>query len=38
MREITYAESVRETLRQQMLADDKVFLIGEDVGDRKSVV
>ena len=32
MREISYAEAVRETLRQQMLADDKVFLIGEDVG------
>jgi acetoin:2,6-dichlorophenolindophenol oxidoreductase subunit beta len=32
MREISYAEAIRETLRQQMLADDKVFLIGEDVG------
>ena len=32
MREISYAEAVRETLRQQMLADDKIFLIGEDVG------
>jgi pyruvate/2-oxoglutarate/acetoin dehydrogenase E1 component len=32
MREISYTEAVRETIRQQMLADDKVFLIGEDVG------
>jgi acetoin:2,6-dichlorophenolindophenol oxidoreductase subunit beta len=32
MREISYAEAVRETIRQQILANDKVFLIGEDVG------
>jgi acetoin:2,6-dichlorophenolindophenol oxidoreductase subunit beta len=32
MREISYTEAVRETIRQQMLIDDKVFLIGEDVG------
>jgi pyruvate/2-oxoglutarate/acetoin dehydrogenase E1 component len=32
MREISYAEAIRETIRQQILADDKVFLIGEDVG------
>ena len=32
MREISYAEAIRECLRQQMIADDKVFLIGEDVG------
>ena len=32
MREITYAEAVREALRQAMEADDRVFLIGEDVG------
>jgi len=32
MREISYAEAVRECLRQQMQADDKVFMIGEDIG------
>lgn len=32
MREITYVEAVREALRQAMAADDRVFLIGEDIG------
>ena len=32
MREISYAEALRECLRQQMQADDKVFMIGEDIG------
>lgn len=32
MREITYAEATREALRQAMRADDRVFLIGEDIG------
>jgi pyruvate/2-oxoglutarate/acetoin dehydrogenase E1 component len=32
MREITYAESIRECLRQQMRADDKIFMLGEDIG------
>ena len=32
MREISYSEAVRECLRQQMQADDKVFMIGEDIG------
>ncbi|TKJ30313.1 MAG: alpha-ketoacid dehydrogenase subunit beta [Chloroflexi bacterium B3_Chlor] len=32
MREITYAEAIREALRQEMARDDSVFLIGEDVG------
>lgn len=32
VREITYAEAVREALRQEMLRDQNVFLIGEDVG------
>ncbi len=32
MREISYAEAVRECLRQQMNVDDKVFMIGEDIG------
>ncbi|MBN1298276.1 MAG: alpha-ketoacid dehydrogenase subunit beta [Actinobacteria bacterium] len=31
-REISYAEAVRECLRQQMKADDKIFMLGEDVG------
>lgn len=32
MREITYLEAIREALRQEMQRDEKVFLIGEDVG------
>jgi acetoin:2,6-dichlorophenolindophenol oxidoreductase subunit beta len=32
MREISYTESVRECLRQQMHSDDKIFMIGEDIG------
>lgn len=32
MREITYAEAIREALRQEMTRDDSVFLFGEDVG------
>lgn len=32
MREITYAEAIREALRQEMRADQRVFLIGEDLG------
>jgi pyruvate/2-oxoglutarate/acetoin dehydrogenase E1 component len=32
MREITYVEAVREALRQAMQADERVFLIGEDIG------
>jgi len=32
MREITYAEAVREALRQEMQRDERVFLIGEDLG------
>lgn len=31
-REITYVEAVREALRQVMAADERVFLIGEDIG------
>ncbi len=31
-REITYAEAVREALRQAMRADERVFLLGEDIG------
>ena len=32
MREITYAEAIREALRQEMGRDESVFLMGEDVG------
>lgn len=32
MREITYAEAIREALRQEMQHDERVFLIGEDIG------
>jgi pyruvate/2-oxoglutarate/acetoin dehydrogenase E1 component len=32
VREITYAEAVREALAEAMTADDRVFLFGEDVG------
>jgi pyruvate dehydrogenase E1 component beta subunit len=32
MREITYAEAIREALRQEMQHDERVFLIGEDLG------
>ena len=32
MREITFAEAIREALREEMLRDERVFIIGEDVG------
>ncbi|MDO9545723.1 MAG: alpha-ketoacid dehydrogenase subunit beta [Pelolinea sp.] len=32
MREISYMEALREGLRQSMEKDDRVFLIGEDIG------
>ena len=32
MREVSYAEAVREALWQEMQRDERVFLIGEDVG------
>ena len=32
MREVSYAEAVREALRQEMQRDERGFLIGEDVG------
>jgi pyruvate dehydrogenase E1 component beta subunit len=31
-RDITYAEAVREALRQAMRQDERVFLLGEDIG------
>jgi len=32
MRQLTYAEAIREALRQEMVRDESVFLIGEDIG------
>ncbi len=32
MREITYAEAIQEALREEMIKDKCVFLMGEDVG------
>ncbi|MHB1630207.1 MAG: alpha-ketoacid dehydrogenase subunit beta [Bacilli bacterium] len=32
MREITYRDAIREALREEMLRDDSVFLLGEDIG------
>ena len=32
MREVTYAEAIREALREEMLRDERVFILGEDVG------
>ena len=31
-REITYRDAVREAIREALLADPRVFLMGEDVG------
>ncbi len=30
--EVTYAEAIRQALREEMLRDERVFLIGEDIG------
>lgn len=32
MREITYRDAIREALREEMLRDNSVFLMGEDIG------
>ncbi|MEE9285830.1 MAG: alpha-ketoacid dehydrogenase subunit beta [Dehalococcoidia bacterium] len=32
MPEMTYREAIRETLREALLADDRVLLMGEDIG------
>jgi len=32
MREISYAEAIQEALREEMIRDERVFLMGEDVG------
>lgn len=34
MREIMYREAIQEALREEMLRDETVFLIGEDIGTR----
>ncbi|MGE5542789.1 MAG: alpha-ketoacid dehydrogenase subunit beta, partial [Bacillota bacterium] len=32
MREVTGAQAIREALREEMLRDDRVYLVGEDIG------
>ena len=32
VRELTYAQAVQEALAQAMEADERVFLMGEDIG------
>jgi len=32
MRKITYRDALREALREEMLRDERVFLVGEDIG------
>lgn len=32
MKEVTYLEAIREGLREEMLREEKVFLLGEDIG------
>ena len=32
MRELTYAEAIREAIRQEMTANQDVFILGEDIG------
>ncbi len=32
MPELTYREAIRQTLREALLADDRVYLMGEDIG------
>lgn len=33
MREIAYRDALREAIREEMLRDEKIFLIGEDIAD-----
>jgi len=30
--EITYSQALRQALREEMLRDERVFIMGEDVG------
>ena len=32
MREITYLEAINEALTEEMARDEKVFIMGEDIG------
>jgi pyruvate/2-oxoglutarate/acetoin dehydrogenase E1 component len=32
MREITYADAIREAIREEMMRDKNIFVIGEDIG------
>ena len=32
LRETTYLEAIRDAMREEMLRDDSVFILGEDVG------
>ena len=32
MQEMTFAEAIRQTLREEMQRDERVFLMGEDIG------
>ena len=32
MPEMTYRDAIAEALRQEMRADERVFLLGEDIG------
>jgi pyruvate/2-oxoglutarate/acetoin dehydrogenase E1 component len=32
MRELTYRDALREALREEMLRDERVFILGEDIG------
>ena len=32
MKELTYAEAIREALREEMHRDERVILLGEDIG------
>ena len=35
---MTYLQAISDAMREEMRADERVFLMGEDIGDRKSVV
>ena len=32
MREMTYVEAINEALMEEMVRDEKVFIMGEDIG------
>ncbi|MBI2906246.1 MAG: alpha-ketoacid dehydrogenase subunit beta [Chloroflexi bacterium] len=37
MREVTYSEAVRDAMREEMRRDERVFLLGEDIGRKGGV-